>query len=131
MYNKINPNLIRSSHIWSMLKDIIESKWLTITEVSDKISASRPSISNALNWKIVWSDSLYRKIWTAIWLKESEIKEIFKKADQEEYAYKYKEDINLLNDIDFDVALRKEFWKEIDNETISKIKEFINFVTKK
>lgn len=130
MYN-INPTLIRSSFIWKIVKWILEDKWITITEISDKIKSSRPSVSNALNWKIAWSDSMYEKIMTWIGLSKKEINEIFKMADEEEFKYKHWENINLLDDINFDVALRKEFWKEIDNETISKIKEFINFVTKK
>lgn len=127
----IDPKLVRSAFIWKLLKDIIEDKWLTLTEIAEKIWTFHSAVSVVLNGKKSWADKFFIKLAKAIWLNEKEIALIFKKADQEEYAYKYNEDINLLDDIDFDVALRKEFWKEIDNETISKIKEFINFVTKK
>lgn len=127
----IDPKLVRSAFIWKLLKEIIEDKWLTLTEIAEKIWTFHSAVSVVLNGKKSWADKFFIKLAKAIWLNEKEIAEIFKKADQEEYAYKYNENINLLDDIDFDVALRKEFWKEIDNETISKIKEFINFVTKK
>jgi len=128
---KANNDIIRSTFIWKILKEKLEEKNITMSEVAEKMKSTQPLISRSLNWKVVSSDNLFLKISKAIWLSDKEISEIFKKADQEEYAYKYNENINLLDDIDFDVALRKEFWKEIDNETISKIKEFINFVTKK
>lgn len=127
----VDPKLVRSAFIWKLLKDIIEDRWLTLTEIAEKIWTFHSAVSVVLNGKKSWADKFFIKLSKAIWLNDKEIADIFKKADQEEYAYKYKEDINLLNDIDFDVALRKEFWKEIDNETISKIKEFISFVTKK
>ncbi len=127
----IDPKLVRSAFIWKLLKEIIEDKWLTLTEIAEKIWTFHSAVSVVLNGKKSWADKFFIKLAKAIWLNEKEIAEIFKKADQEEYVYKHWENINLLDDIDFDVALRKEFWKEIDNETISKIKEFINFVTKK
>lgn len=118
--------LIRSSHIWKNLKRIIEDKWLTISEVAKKIGSSQPTLSNTLKWKW-WSDEYFKKVWIAIWLKESEIKEIFKKADQEEYKYKYWEEINTLEDIDFDVMLSRDFWIT-DEQAINDIKKYIKFI---
>ena len=100
--------------------------------VAEKMWTWHPSVINVLNWKKQASDKFFIRIWEAIWLSEKEIQDIFKKADLEKYKNKYWEDLKIdpLEDVDFnfDVALRKEFWNELDNETISKIKDFIEHV---
>ncbi len=124
----IDPKLIRSAFIGGKIKNIIEERGMTITSIVEKMWVSHPSIINSLNWKVSWSDKLFTRICNAIWLSEREINEIFKEADKEAYKFKYWEDLNLLEDIDFDVALRKEYWQELDDETIWKIKSFIDHV---
>lgn len=127
----IKPELVRSSYIWTILKDEISKKWLTITEVANKIWSSRPTINNMLNWRTSWTDSTYEKIMVWIWMTQLEINELFKSADLEAFKFKHWDiKIDPLEDVDFnfDVALRKEFGWEIDDETISKIKDFIEHV---
>ena len=129
---KANPNIIRSNYIWNIIKNIISEKWYTITEVADKIWITQPALSRALNWSVVWSDNLFSKImkWTNI--SDKEIKNIFKKADQEEYKYRYWEDIdpNALEDIDFDVMLSREYWIN-DKDAIKDVKKYIEFIKNK
>jgi len=129
----IDSWIIRSSYIGKKIKSIIEDSNLTISEIAKKIWSSQPTLSNVLKWKW-WSDEYFTKVWKALWLSDKKITAIFKEADKEEFKYKYWEDIkndNVLEDINFDVALKKEFWKEMDQDTISKIKDFINFVNQK
>lgn len=126
--------LQRSHFLSKTYRNILNEKNITIQEVADKLWNSHAYISQNLSWKKVPSDQFYNKIWKAIWLTDKKILEIFKKADKEEFKYKYWEDLidpNLLENIDFDVALKREYWKDLNADTIAKIKEFIEFVKNK
>lgn len=126
----LKPELIRSAYIWNYIKNLIDQKWLTITEVAKKIDSSRPTINNMLNWRTSWTDSLYEKIMVWIWMTTSEIKQLFKKADLEAFKYKYNEEINILEDIDFDLMLSREYWIT-DSDAIKDIKKYIEFIKNK
>lgn len=126
----LKPELIRSAYIWNYIKNLIDQKWLTITEVAKKIDSSRPTINNMLNWRTSWTDSLYEKIMVWIWMTTSEIKQLFKKADLEAFKYKYNEEINVLEDIDFDLMLSREYWIT-DADAIKDIKKYIEFIKNK
>lgn len=89
----INPKVVRSSYIGKTLKDLFEEKGLSVSEVALKIWTSQPNLSNALNWKKVFSDKFFTKVWKVIWLQEIDIKNIFKEADIEEFMFKHKDDI--------------------------------------
>ena len=86
---KINSDIIRSSYIWGRLKEIIEKKWLTITEVAENMWITQPALSRVLNWKVWWSDNFFIKAWNAIWILGKDMKEIFMEADKEEFKYKH------------------------------------------
>lgn len=129
---KVDPDLVRLSFLWSKFKKIIEDKWLTMMWIAEKMGTAHPSVINVLNGRKHASDKFFLRIWEAIWLSETEIRNIFKEADIEKYKHKYWEDLRIdpLEDVDFnfDVALRKEYWKEIDDATVQKIKDFIEHV---
>ena len=95
----ISSELIRSWYIGWYIKDYLEEKWLTITEVSEKIWSSRPTVNNMLNWRTSWSDNFFKRIMKWAWITDSEIKEIFKEADKEEYRYKHWEDVTTKIDL--------------------------------
>jgi len=136
---KVSSDLVRSAYIGGKLKSIIDDKNLVISDIAVKIWTSQPALSRNLNWKTWWSDNFFKKVWKAIWLSDKEIQEIFKKADQEEYKYKYwveiipDWDINTLEWLDFDnnelakVLMKREFWKDATEEDIKEIMNFIKF----
>ena len=126
----ISPDLIRSGYIWWAIKDLIEKSDMTISSISEKIWSSRPTVNNLLNGRTKWTDSFFSKIMWGVWLSDREIAEIFKKADQEEYKFKYWEDINALKDVDFDVMLSREYWID-DQDSLNDIKKFIEFTKNK
>lgn len=101
----INPKIVKSSYIWKHFKDIFEDKKLSISEVSEKMWTSQPNLSNALNWKKVFSDKFFIKLWNTIWLKAYEIKKILKEADVEEFMFKHQWDIPSDKQMSVDEAL--------------------------
>lgn len=129
---KVNPDIIKSCYIWAKIREIIESKNTTISKIAEKMWVSQPSVSRVLSWKVWGSDNFFIKAFEVLWLSQKEMTQIFKEADLEKYKYKYWEDLKIdpLKDIDFniDVALRKEYWKDLDDATIQKIKDFIEHV---
>lgn len=151
---KVESKLLRSSFIWKQLKDIIESSkimdWkgtreLKIIDLADAMWIAQPTLSRTLNWTVTWSDKFFLRIWEAMWLSNSEMEEIFKKADLEAYKYKYWEDINIIPDwdlntlenIDFEneeltkVLFKKPYWTELSDHDRKEIINFIKFKAKK
>lgn len=103
----LNPKIVRSSYIWKYFKDIFEERWLNISEIAKQIWTSQPNLSNALNWKKVFSDKFFNKLWINIWLKQEEIKKLFKDADIEEFMFKHEWEIPWDKKMSMDEAL---FW---------------------
>lgn len=107
MYN-LDPNLVRSAFLWLRIKKILNDKWITVTELSEKSWITRPSLTNVLNWKKSWSDELFKSAMKAIPLTSIEIKKIFIEADREEFIYKHWEDIDLIPQTELEIIPDKE-----------------------
>lgn len=101
----LNPKIIRSSYIWKYFKDIFEENSLSISDIAIKMWTSQPNLSNALNGKKVFSDKFFTKLWNTIWLKDSEIRKVFKDADIEEFMFKHEWDIPWDKEMTLDEAL--------------------------
>lgn len=110
---KLNSDIIRSSYLWSKFKEAILEKGYTISDMAKKLNITQPALSRVLNWKVWWSDNFFIKIWKNLWLTKSNIENIFKEADREEFKYKWWEDI-------FQEAQTREFTEDEVNELIKK-----------
>ena len=112
---KIKAELVRSSYIWNFLKEKLNDSGATIVDIATKKMWLKQyqSIWNVLNGKVVWSDNLFARIAKAIWLKDSDINELFKQADKEEFKYKWWEDV-------FNQAIVREMTDEEIDEIIRK-----------
>jgi len=137
MLIKANSDIIRSWTIWQHLKNVIEQKSFTVSEVAEKMWISQPALSRVLNWKVWWSDNFFTKASRAIGLSTKEMQEIFKAADQEEYKYKYGEeiisweiDIETLSDEDLEDVLLSKNWI-ISEEAQKDLKSYIAFLRTK
>ncbi|NDK09786.1 helix-turn-helix domain-containing protein [Candidatus Gracilibacteria bacterium] len=137
MLIKANSDIIRSGTIGQHLKNVIEQKSFTVSEVAEKMGISQPALSRVLNGKVGGSDNFFTKASRAIGLSTKEMQEIFKAADQEEYKYKYGEeiisgeiDIETLSDEDLeDVLLSKN--GIISEEAQKDLKSYIAFLRTK
>jgi len=134
-----SSEILRSNFLSKKFKEILNKKEITIQEVADKMWNSHAYISWNLSGKKVPSDNFYKKVAKVILLTDNEIKEIFKKADQEAYKHKYWEDlinlpseidlINVLENLDledFIISLSKKEWTT-DEQVLKEIKEFAKF----
>ena len=110
---KMDFELFRSSIIWEKFKKIIEQKEENISKIVKKLKISKENLVNILDWKGLWNDDFFEKLWKNIWLDEIQINKIFMEADREEYKYRYWKDID-----SFETAFSKEFWKELTDEDI-------------
>ncbi len=125
---EIDPKLVKSSFISNKIKKILNEKNITITQISENIWASRPSISNILNWKVIWSDNIFKKLLKAIWLTDKQIKEIFKEADLETLKYKYWEDVLSSKGFSYEELFEMMQEKEnLSDEQVKAIQDFIEF----
>lgn len=127
---EISPELLRSIYLWKIFKNIISEKWITTIVIAERMKTWTWAVINVLNWKKQASDTFFQRIWEAIWLTNKEIKQLFKKADLEAFKYKYNEEINILEDIDFDLMLSREYWIT-DADAIKDIKKYIEFIKNK
>ncbi len=124
----VDSKLIRGWYIGWKIKELIENSDLTITELSNKIWSSRPTVNNVLNWRTSWTDNFYTKIMKWIWLSDKDIIKIFKEADREEFLYKYDEDISNDKEMSYDDiwTLLKEK-ENLNDAQIKAVEEFIAF----
>lgn len=124
-------NMSISKIIWQYLNNIREEKKLTYKELEKKVWLSHTYILNTFNWRSKWNFENFEKIALALWLNKNDFENFVKKTINKVNNWEDITDPNLLEDIDFDVALRREYWKELNQSTIDKIKEFIEFVKNK
>lgn len=90
---QIDDKLFRSIYIWKELDKIRENKNVSYSKLSsDMWLKSYQPISNPLQWKIIWSDKLFKRIAEALWIWDKEVNEIFKNADLELTRRKYPEE---------------------------------------
>lgn len=125
----MDPTLYRSIFIWKIIKKIIdETPNINIKSIAEKANISRWTFNQALNWRAIWSDNLFRLAMEAIPLTNTEIKKIFKEADIEELKYKYWEEI--LSEKEFTYEELLEMVKETENltaEQVNAVRDFIEF----
>lgn len=81
--------LKRSIYLSKEIKNILDSRQITLQEIADKLWVSHSYISQNLSWKKIPSDSFFIKVMDAIKLSTNEKKNIFYEADWESFMYKY------------------------------------------
>lgn len=127
---EIDDKLFRSIYIWKEIDKIREYKNINYTTLAELMwLKSYQPLSNPLQWKIIWSDKLFKRIAKAIWISEKKIEEIFKNADLELTKKKYPEEFQektqkQLDSDNFKVAFKKEYWKELtenDKEILDRL----------
>lgn len=134
MKMKIDSKIIRTKYIWNYLTKCLDTFKVTRSEIANKMWITQPTVSAALLWTRPVSDDKFREIWLTIWLHNKDIDNLFKDADTQEFLYKHWEkslnDLNTLEDIDFDLMLSREYWIT-DSDAIKDIKKYIEFIKNK
>ncbi len=124
-------NMLISKSIWEYLNTLREEKWITYKELEDKVWLSHTYILNTFNWRSKWNFENFEKIAINLWVSKSDFESFVRKTINKINNWWDNQNHNLLEDIDFDVALRKEYWKELSESSIQRIREFIEFVKNK
>jgi transcriptional regulator with XRE-family HTH domain len=114
--------------LWRELKKIRDDKWITLKEMADKMWVTHVYISNLLNGRWSWNLNTFKKVASTLWLTETQFNKIVDEAKKAEYEHTTWNKIWSEEDFDFEVALRKEYWQELDDYTVEKIKDFIEHV---
>mgnify|MGYP003663908868 CR=1 FL=1 len=122
----MRPEYTKSIYIWQSIKNTLNERNITITDMCNKISASRPTVNNVLNWKTIWSDQYFFKIMKSIWLSDKKIEEIFEEADREVFRHKYWKDILSEREYSYDELFSMMKEKEnLSDKQINAIQDYI------
>ena len=110
------------SHILSRkMANIASDRWMSNTELGEKIWKSQSFVSMLFGRKTKWNEENFTKIWIALWLPEKQIKDMlissmFEAIEQEYWA-------------GFSFALKSQFW--LSESAIRDVMKFIKDIQKK
>ena len=121
-----------SEFIWNNLSSLRKEKDITLDQIATWIWKAFSYLTNALNWRITANTDFFWEIAKYLWMSERKFDELVKEANKYAFEKKFgpiEKDFNTLEDIDFEIALSREF---NDNEkAIKEVKQIIEFVKSK
>lgn len=73
------------------MSQIRESRWMTTTELAERVGVSQAHVSTVLSRSKKWNEDIFTKIWLNLWLPEKQVKDLlissmFEAIEQEYWA---------------------------------------------